>query len=136
MNQTQNGKTKKSVLKRVSGILMIVGAIVFVVGFILQFVSISSMMGSRTFEEPANYFVVIITGFAILFVGIMIGAIDTMRNARSMQEGITSFVKEQFVDVVSGRMQQPAEIYCKYCGSLLNENERECPNCGAGRTKN
>lgn len=136
MNQTQNGKTKKSVLKRVSGILMIVGAIVFVVGFILQFVSISSMMGSRTFEEPANYFVVIITGFSILFVGIMIGVIDSMRNARSMQEGITSFVKDTFVDVVSGRMQQPAEIYCKYCGSLLNENERECPNCGAGRIKN
>ena len=136
MNHIQNEKAKKSILKKVSRIFMIVGASIFVLGFILQFMSIASLMGSTGFEEPTNYFVVIILGFILLFIGVIVGVLDSMKKVGEVQEGVTSFVKQTFMDVVSGRMQQPAEIYCKYCGTLLNENERECPNCGAGRTKN
>ena len=131
-NKTSNQKT---ILKKVSTALIIVGMIIFVIGFMLQFGSIVLMAGGDSFKEPPNFFIVILSGFALLFSGIMVGAVDSMRNAKNIQDDVTSIVRNRIMDVVSGRMQQPAQTYCKYCGSLLHENERECPNCGAGKTK-
>lgn len=126
----------KSILKRVSVVMMIAGVIVFFVGFILQFVSIATMAEKSVADGmPNNYFAVIVTGFALLFSGVMVGAVDSMMKTRDIHVDMVETIRDKVMKGMHERMCEPVEKYCEYCGTLLHEGERECPNCGASKTK-
>lgn len=129
-------KSKKNLLQTIGFLMIMIGVVVFIVGFILQFSAVTSSFDS--FEEPKNYISVIVTGFMIIFFGGFLNIIATVLKAKT----ISGAVMEKVVESMTGqpqetheRMREPEETYCDYCGTLLHEHERECPNCGANKTK-
>ena len=137
MTEKNKGKDSRNLLKNISKILMVAGIIMFFAGFMLQFISIATMSG-RSFaagETPNNFFAVIVAGFALLFSGVMVGAVDSMNKAKDINQNMFETISDKVMKGMHERMCEPVEKYCEYCGTPLNEGERECPNCGASKTK-
>ena len=132
-------KQKKNFLQILSVLIMFVGVVIFVVGFILQFSSGPSVSSFNLFEEQKNYVSVIVTGFMMMFFGGFLNIISgLLAKAKNTTDG--SLIGDVVAVATTmqethERMREPKETYCDYCGTLILENERECPNCGANKTK-
>ena len=133
-----NRQSRSSLLKKVSIVMMIAGVVIFFAGFVLQFISIATMSTRNLAQDgmPSNFFAVIVTGFALLFSGVMVGSVDSMMKTRDVHVDMVETIRDKVMKGMHERMCETVEKYCAYCGTLLNENERDCPNCGASRTKN
>lgn len=137
MTRKNKEKNSRNLLKNVSKVLMVAGIVMFFAGFMLQFISIATMSG-RTFaagETPNNFFAVIVAGFALFFSGVMVGAVDSMNKTKDVSQDMFETISDKVMKGMHERMCEPAETYCEYCGTLLHDGERECPNCGASKTK-
>ncbi len=139
MAENNTRKRRMNLLQKFGMLLIAIGIIVTITGFILQFSEVASMsMSFNWFEEPKSYMSVISTGFIFIIVGIcfnIFSAIVAAKNVgtdSSINNVVSMSAKTQ---ETHERMRQPEETYCDYCGTLLHEHERECPNCGANKTK-
>ena len=148
MKNTEQKNTKKNILKQIGKAMMIVGAIIFVVGIFMQMFSVfstmgnnnfvepeNSIVGSYNFAEPENFFIVIISGFAVLFFGVILTIASNAVEVQKTHGSITDAIQEHVMMSLKERMCESEEIVCGYCGTVLNKGERGCPNCGANRTK-
>ncbi len=127
-------KQNNSKLKKVSTFLVSSGIIVFIIGFFLQFLSVA--MFDIDTDSPFKFFIVIIAGFFMLFAGIMLSVFERVNKFRKLQGGILDKMLNSIEnDNQKDTRMREQDVYCDYCGSMLHENERECPNCGAARTE-
>lgn len=135
MTNNEQNKSKKGLLKKIGKVMIIVGIIVLVVGIFLQMFSVVSIMGKDSFDQPTNFFVVIVSGFSIMFFGIILNVVSGAMDMQKMHGSITEVIHDHVLTGLKERMRGPEEISCEYCGTVLKEDERSCPNCGANKTR-
>ena len=137
MTRKRKGAKPNNILKKVAVTMMVFGVVLFFAGFVLQFISIATMSTRNLAQDgmPSNFFAVIVTGFALLFSGVMVGSVDSMMKTRDVHVDMVETIRDKVMKGMHERMCEPVETYCEYCGTLLQNGERDCPNCGASRTK-
>ncbi len=74
-------------------------------------------------------YLMVIVIFIITFISIFIIATKVIKNTKKLKVK-SKDVNEQAKNMGQEETKQP-DLYCAYCGSLINVRTKHCKNCGA-----
>jgi uncharacterized membrane protein len=73
-------------------------------------------------------FVLVVVLAVIITIVAIIRAFKSVGNSRSTASTVPQTVREKEI------IREIIKIRCPYCGSLYDETENKCPNCGGNKT--
>lgn len=107
----------KHLLRTLAALAFLGGIVLCVIAFADFFSTVGSMQGTP------QHFWLFFAGFPLIGIGGVLLAFSKRYDA----------IEHQRAQHPSPQSSPQRPQYCAYCGHLLKEGERYCPNCGAPR---